>query len=163
MSGGPIYINFFSDEPLLPMNQIEENLYLGNLEAARDRDLLQEKGITHVLSILDTFRYMERFEGFEYMQIEMPDFPNANILQHVPQALSFISNSLKQGKILVHCAAGVSRSASIVIAYIMVKNEYNFNTAKDFVKSKRSCIWPNPGFQRQISSIKHGDYIQYLT
>ena len=145
------------------MNQIEENLYLGNLEAARDRDLLQEKGITHVLSILDTFRYMERFEGFEYMQIEMPDFPNANILQHVPQALSFISNSLKQGKILVHCAAGVSRSASIVIAYIMVKNEYNFNTAKDFVKSKRSCIWPNPGFQRQISSIKHGDYIQYLT
>ena len=153
---------YYTGYTLHSMNQIEENLYLGSLEAARNKELLQERGITHILSLLDDFRRIQRFEGFEYMQIEMPDAPNANILRHVPQALSFISNSLKQGKVLVHCAAGVSRSASIVIAYIMIKNEYHFDTAKAFVRSKRSCIMPNPGFQKQIGSIKHEDYIQYL-
>ena len=162
MLGAPYYSEFFSDESLLPMNQIEESLYLSGIEAASNQGLLQERGITHVLSILDDLSYLERYEGIEYMQIEMPDTPKANILRHVPQALSFISNSMKQGKVLVHCAAGVSRSASIVIAYIMVKNQYDFDTAKAFVRSKRSCISPNRGFERQIGSINHEDYIQYL-
>lgn len=161
MAEEPFFVGFFRDS-MIPMHQVEENLYLGSLEAARNKDLLQEKGITHILSLLDTFRYMERFQGFQYMQIELPDASDADILTHVPQALSFIAGSLKQGKILVHCAAGVSRSASIVIAYIMVKHSYDFDTAKAFVKSKRGCIWPNVGFQRQIGSIIPQDYIQYL-
>ena len=162
MVEGSFSLGYAFCEPILPMNQIEEDLYLGGLEAAEDKALLQERGITHILSLLNDFRRVEKLEGFEYMQIALPDTPDEDILRHIPQALSFISRSLKQGKILVHCASGMSRSASIVIAYIMIKNGYQFDTAKAFVKSKRSCILPNPGFQQQIASIKYDEYIQYL-
>jgi len=48
----------------------------------------------------------------------------------------------------VHCAAGVSRSASIVIAYLMKINHWTFENAYSFVKSKRKIIDPNFGFKR---------------
>ncbi len=45
-----------------------------------------------------------------------------------------------------HCAAGVSRSASIVIAYYIKEKKMTFQEAYDFVKSKRNKIYPNSGF-----------------
>ena len=53
-------------------------------------------------------------------------------------------------KILVHCAAGVSRSASFVIAYLMKSRGLSFWEAHNLVKSKRSIVRPNSGFVRQL-------------
>jgi protein-tyrosine phosphatase len=53
-------------------------------------------------------------------------------------------------KVLVHCAAGVSRSASFVIAYIMKSRKIGFDEAYTFVKSKRPIITPNSGFVKQL-------------
>ena len=161
MSDEPNFLAFFRDSAI-PMHEIEEGLFLGSLEGARNRELLRSNGITYVLSFLDNFRYFEKQAGLEYHQIEISDSPGADILKHVPESVSFISNSLKNGRVLVHCAAGVSRSASIVIAYIMIKYNYTFDVAKAFVKSKRGCVWPNGGFQRQIATINPAEYQQYL-
>lgn len=161
MQDGSNFARFFQDS-MVPMHEIEEGLYLGSLDAAQNRALLHENGVTHVLSILDTFHYYSTIEGLKYHKIMLPDSPGADILSHVPEALTYISNSLKTGKILVHCAAGVSRSASIVIAYVMVTRGLAFEDAKMYVKSKRGCIWPNMGFQRQISSINVEEYKKYL-
>ena len=49
-----------------------------------------------------------------------------------------------------HCAAGVSRSASILIAYLMREKKMKYQEAHDFVKSKRSIIIPNSGFVQQL-------------
>ena len=49
-----------------------------------------------------------------------------------------------------HCQLGKSRSASIVIAYIMYKNKLHFSDAFDFVRSKRGYAFPNEGFQWQL-------------
>jgi protein-tyrosine phosphatase len=152
------YSSFDEDD----MNKIEDGLYLGNLEAARNKNVLEREGITHVLGLLDTFRYYDKFDGIIYHTIELPDYQSQNILQYVPEALSFISEALNSGRILVHCAAGVSRSASIVISYMMVKHSWSFQSAFDYVRSKRSCIWPNDGFQSQIQSIDVNDYKKYL-
>ena len=51
---------------------------------------------------------------------------------------------------LVHCAAGVSRSASVVVAYLMYKKGLSLDDALDFVKSKRECVDPNFGFREQL-------------
>ena len=162
MLAGENFERFFRDSAV-PMHLIEEGLYLGSLDAAKDLDLLREHNITRVLSILDTFRYFSPYEGIEQVRIEIADSPSARIIDHVPRGLQFISESQKSGKnILVHCAAGVSRSASMVIAYMMVKYSLDFDSAKSIVKSKRGCIWPNNGFQQQISSINHEAYRQYL-
>lgn len=161
-SGGENFERFFHDSAI-PMHLIEEGLYLGSLDAAKDLNLLRQHNITRVLSLLDTFRYFSPYEGIEQMRIEIADSPSARIIDHVPSGIRFISESQKSGQnILVHCAAGVSRSASMVIAYIMVKHSLDFESAKNFVKSKRGCIWPNNGFQQQISSINVEAYRQYL-
>ena len=54
------------------------------------------------------------------------------------------------GRVFVHCFAGVSRSATIVIAYLMKEHGLSFSAAFKFVKNKRCFINPNEGFRRQL-------------
>lgn len=51
---------------------------------------------------------------------------------------------------LVHCYAGVSRSSSFVIAYVMNKYNMKYDDAKEKVKKHRACIHPGDGFVRQL-------------
>ena len=156
------YIDFIRDS-FTPMHEIEEGLFLGSLVAAKNQDLLRRNGITHVVSLLDTFRNVESHNYLIYHRIEITDSPSSDILRHMPDAISFISDALKKGRILVHCAAGVSRSPSVIIGYIMVKHKFSFEEAKEFVRKKRGCIWPNIGFQHQIASIDLDEYQKYLS
>ncbi|OMJ86905.1 hypothetical protein SteCoe_11454 [Stentor coeruleus] len=156
------FARFFQDSAI-PMHEIEPGLYLGSLDAAKNYQLLKDNNITHVLAILDTFRYMQNFEGIRYHQIELPDSTQAALVPHLPGALSFIAQARRSNQnVLVHCAAGVSRSASFVIAYIMVKYNYPFDQAKEIVKQKRGCVWPNTGFQRQLTAMNVEEYRKYL-
>jgi predicted protein tyrosine phosphatase len=52
--------------------------------------------------------------------------------------------------VLVHCAMGMSRSASLVIAYLMKHREMSFQNALQCVRSARNCVEPNAGFVRQL-------------
>jgi len=70
---------------------------------------------------------------------DIPDFP---IIRIFDECIEFIDTALKTGKILVHCAAGVSRSASVVIAYIMKKNNLSYEDASFMVRQKRPMISP---------------------
>ena len=51
---------------------------------------------------------------------------------------------------LVHCYAGVSRSAACVIAYLMQEKNMNFDDAFTFASKRRPIIFPNVGFQKQL-------------
>ena len=80
--------------------------------------------------------------------------PSADIARHIPDAIKFIHDGLTAGKgVLVHCAAGVSRSSSVVIAYYMVRNGIQFEEALELVRSKRMCVCPNNGFERQLKGL----------
>eukprot|EP00794_Sanderia_malayensis_P006176 gene6176-6890_t len=52
--------------------------------------------------------------------------------------------------ILVHCLGGISRSSTIVIAYLMLKQDYSLNDAYDFVKEKKNNVAPNFNFMQQL-------------
>jgi len=52
--------------------------------------------------------------------------------------------------VFVHCQGGISRSATIVIAYLMYKNNMTVNEASNYVKEHRPCICPNPNFMEQL-------------
>ncbi len=61
-------------------------------------------------------------------------------------ATKFINDAIKSdGKVYVHCMAGISRSPTIVIAYLMKYEKMNLDDAYNFVKSRR-WIGPNTGF-----------------
>ena len=89
-------------------------------------------------------------EDFKYLTLKLDDVPWENLFPVIEQAVKFI----KEGEIvLVHCAAGVSRSSSMIIAYLMLEEGMRFKQALDFVREKRSIICPNAGFQSQLELI----------
>jgi hypothetical protein len=66
--------------------------------------------------------------------------------------------SVVEPAVLVHCFKGVSRSASIIIAYIMRERKILYKEAMPIVKSARRCIWPNAGFVEQLDTRAYLDY-----
>jgi protein phosphatase slingshot len=60
------------------------------------------------------------------------------------------SNRDEGSKILVHCKKGISRSASVVLAFIMKEKGWSLDESFEFVKNKRNCIRPNSGFLKQL-------------
>ena len=77
----------------------------------------------------------------------MEDNENENILIHCVECIKYIHNGKR---VFVHCRAGISRSSSIVIAYMMYVNKLSYENAKEFVQNKRNVIAPNESFQNQL-------------
>jgi protein-tyrosine phosphatase len=100
------------------MNKIIDKLWLGNLQAAQDLQTLKHHGITHILQVASGIRPMFP-KDFQYKIIEVTDLSSSSIIRHFPAAISFIREGISKGGVLVHCHAGVSRSSSCVIAYLM--------------------------------------------
>ena len=131
------------------IDEIEEGkLWLGSFDLGNIQ-ILKEKGIKKILTLMEgdpsNFNYKQH--GFNQKVINIMDFDSENIIQYFGECLNFIKG---EEKVFVHCAAGESRSATIVIAYIMWKKKMTFDKAYNFVKQKRSRIYPNFGFRQQL-------------
>jgi dual specificity phosphatase 12 len=87
-------------------------------------------------------------KDFKYKTINIADTSQSGLLRHFPAAVAFIKEGIMRGGVLVHCYAGVSRSASCVIAYLMKERQMTFQDAFGFASRKRPIIFPNMGFQR---------------
>ncbi|EKM55098.1 uncharacterized protein PHACADRAFT_255472 [Phanerochaete carnosa HHB-10118-sp] len=93
------------------------------------------------------------------LQLPLQDSPFAELAEHLPRATAFITDALQdtRARVLVHCVQGVSRSASVVCAYLIKAYGWTPAQAVQFVKSKRPCTDPNPGFVSQL-----GEYYESL-
>lgn len=78
--------------------------------------------------------------------------PDVNISMHFERVSAWINEAIEQqhGKVLVHCAAGVSRSASLVLAFLIRHRHMKYDDAFALLKKARSCVCPNFGFVRQL-------------
>lgn len=93
---------------------------------------------------------------FEYKIIEIIDDKEQDLKQHMRDCIRFLEQAIHVDKkrVLVHCAAGVSRSASIVVAYHMFHYNLPFKEAYERVREKRPCINPNDGFIAQLQEFE---------
>ncbi|ESO86164.1 hypothetical protein LOTGIDRAFT_195282 [Lottia gigantea] len=139
------------------MQEIIPGLYLGPYSAAMKSKLgvLISKRITHIVCIRQNieahFVRPNFLEHFRYLVLDIADLVTENIIQHFPKVKEFIDDCLQNGgQVLVHGNAGISRSASLVIAYIMEKFGVNYREAFLFVQQRRFCINPNEGFAQQL-------------
>ena len=131
------------------INKIEDNLWLGNTFAAENIEDLKKKGIKKILTVMNgpSDLYFFKEHGFIHKIIDILDEDYENIIQYFGECLNYMKGDKK---ILVHCMAGASRSATIVIAYLMWTEKLTFEKALEFVKSKRPIVCPNDGFQDQL-------------
>ncbi|CAG8508978.1 4732_t:CDS:1 [Paraglomus occultum] len=87
----------------------------------------------------------------KYLKIRIADVPSARISEHFDVCIKFIESAQANGgRVLVHCQAGVSRSTSIVIAFLMHSQRISYEQAFRIVKQKRQSVKPNTGFVRQL-------------
>lgn len=90
---------------------------------------------------------------FDYLNIRVYDDEKTDLLKHWDNTYKYINKARNEGsKVLVHCKMGISRSASVVIAYAMKAFNWNFEKALKHVKAKRSCIKPNTNFLNQLET-----------
>ncbi|XP_053601995.1 dual specificity protein phosphatase MPK-4-like isoform X2 [Plodia interpunctella] len=140
---------------------IDERLYLGNLACARDYKTLEKLQVTHVLTIdvVPLPRSILDRANLTFKYIKLADVPKEDLISHLPETNEFIKEAIgDDGTVLVHCYFGVSRSAAVVVAYIMEKYRLCYEEAFDLVKSKRRFIHPNMGFQAQLKLFGHMGY-----
>ncbi|CAN7941707.1 unnamed protein product, partial [Ixodes pacificus] len=134
--------------------EILEYLYLGSEWNASNLEELKDKGVGHILNVtreIDNF-----YPGlFDYFNIRVYDDETTEMLKHWDRTYKYIAQAKEQGsKVLVHCKMGISRSASVVIAYVMKAYDLDLDQALEFVKRRRSCIKPNSGFLKQLETYR---------
>lgn len=108
-------------------------------------------GIKNILNL--TFELKNYYpDDFNYYNIIIKDELNTNIIEFMNKTNEIIENSiLNNEKILVHCCAGVSRSASIVILYIMKYKKLNLYDSYLYVQNLRPKIFPNESFRLKMA------------
>eukprot|EP00434_Breviolum_minutum_P009487 symbB.v1.2.008354.t3/scaffold524.1/size192337/3 len=150
-------------------SEILPGLYLGgkrNLE--NDKELTVRTQITHVLNLAQEVNLKEdirtllteyqaqRGLEFVYKKVGLGDTPDENILKDMDSILDFIhqARSSEQHHILVNCVQGISRSAAVVLAYLMKFEEMSLRDAYHFLRHRRSIADPRKEFLQQLGKLE---------
>lgn len=124
-------------------------IYLSNVITAHDLPTLKQAGITHIINLSGTENAFP--DKFKYLTILIDDHQSENIHQYFNKTNAFILSTLiGNGRVLVHCAAGVSRSPTIVIAYLIEHHNFTPQTALKHIRLMRPIVEPNFGFMNQL-------------
>ncbi|KAK8741224.1 hypothetical protein OTU49_002565 [Cherax quadricarinatus] len=126
-------------------------LYIGNARDAQDLRILQALGISRVLNVTSHVPGYHENSGICYKTLPAMDSGHQNLSQYFHEAIHFIDDARQAGaRVLVHCQAGVSRSPTIVIAYLMKHTRMTMVDSYKYVKSRRLIISPNLNFMGQL-------------
>lgn len=125
-----------------------DNIYIGNINSVSDYDKLKDFGIQKII-IAGSGLLNKVNSRFQHIELLIDDSLEQNIVPHIDIALNFI-NAYRDDKILIHCCSGISRSATIILAYLIRKYNMSFSDAETFLKSKYIKAKPNSNFVSQL-------------
>ncbi|KAF7659057.1 hypothetical protein LDENG_00003810 [Lucifuga dentata] len=127
------------------VDEVWPNLFIGDMSVANDRYSLWKLGITHVLNAAHGRTHCQGSHDFygstvEYYGVPADDSPSFDLSRYFFASAEYIHNAFDTpgAKILVHCAVGVSRSASLVLAYLMIHHHLSLLDAIHKIKESRA-------------------------
>lgn len=133
------------------MSKINEFLYIGSKNEASDLVWLREHGITHIVNCAIELPNYHAGQGIKYKSLKLNDNHHQSIHHILEPIHNFIrKTTASKNKVLVHCAAGKSRSAAVVIYHMMKTYNLPFYDALDLLKQVRPIVRPNIGFRQQL-------------
>ncbi|XP_076799933.1 dual specificity protein phosphatase 14-like [Clavelina lepadiformis] len=133
------------------IHEITPNLYLCSGTAVTNKEAVLSRNISLIINATLDLPNRSWNTRIDVVRIPVNDVPHAHLEPYFDKVADLINDRAKLGqKCLVHCVAGVSRSASLCIAYLIKYCRMSLREAHNHVRSRRSIIRPNVGFWRQL-------------
>ena len=136
------------------ISKIEENIYLTDVHGGNNLDKLKEYGIGRIINLGDSSEHKiyKKFPNIEYLSIVIEDSESEDIYKWFEETSNFISTA--KSPVLIYCWAGISRSVTILIAYLISKKNMSYLTGYFKIKAIRPFIRPNIGFVNALYQIE---------
>jgi hypothetical protein len=159
------------------IDKIADKFYISSVEPLGDKRRIDELGVTHILNGAEEHLYRQhggRLQGITYKVMGWDDAVGQIILPQLREAADFIeqvahsrnfhstgishhssfAQGITGGGIIVHCAAGISRSTSCCLSYLMIKRRMSLGSSYKLVWDARENVRPNPGFWKQLRMLE---------
>jgi len=147
--GPTLSINGVGCDIMSQISEITDELYLCGARAMKAQRLL-DLGVTHIVNVTVELPPLA-ISLIESTKIPLDDSPYSNLSIHFDRIADKVEEARRRnGKTVIHCVAGVSRSATLCIAYLIKYKKMSLRQAYHYIKSRRPIIRPNAGFFRQL-------------
>lgn len=144
-----------------PPTKIGNGIYLGNRENSENKAHLKDLGVTHILNTAKRAKNAHP-DSFKYMHLKLEDTEDQEILPYLEEAFDFIDQATQKekGGILIHCMSGMSRSATILAAYLIQSDHFpnvkDASSSLEYLVERREIVDPNEGFRQQLEDFSAG-------
>ncbi|XP_071491247.1 dual specificity protein phosphatase 19-like [Diadema antillarum] len=147
---GKMEYGFVPDyDPDMQVVQVRPYLFMSSCDPAYNLEILKQHGITHILNVASLNNVFP--DHFTYKNLPIWDLPEVKITKFFKYAFEFINKARSEGGcVLVHCNAGVSRSTTIVVAYILADEHVRMSKTLEEIRERRPFVRPNDGFMKQL-------------
>jgi len=147
--------------PFIKLTSIDDIIYLGNAYNAADYYYLKNFGITGIVNACNEIsNYFE--DDFEYFKIDILDINNSSIYKFFDPFITFVENILNDnGKIMIHCYMGSSRSAILVVLYLIKYKSYTMDDSIHFITGKRNRVNINVTYIEELKKYLNNNNIKY--
>ena len=120
------------------MSKLSEQLYIGSSAEAKDKKWLKDHFITHIVNC--TTEHSDYFPTeFKYLKLNIDDSLTQNLYHVLEKSYDFMRKAMNNGgTVLVHCHAGISRSSSVVLYFIMKIKNWSYDKAYGYLNVLRA-------------------------
>ena len=133
-------------------------LFIGSSKAAWQAELLRQAGISHILNVMESARFLGDAE-FVRVHLPLSDYGDGDLLSVARRAGTIIEEVRERDeRLLLHCGRGQNRSPSVATAYLMLHHGLTLRAAMAHVRQRRPQFAPHEGYLRQLSELERELY-----
>ena len=157
---GPQMVVIQREKPPTFATRVKDGIFIGTVHAALDPGFIFTNKITHIVNCAGA-NVMNRWEGMgiRYLTFNWADADVSDVLDskdaNITRICEFMDGALDAAEgVLIHSVRGGSRSATVLVGYLVKKYGWPVDVALDFIRRKRPEINPKPAFVRQLKSMR---------